>query len=126
MYKVKETIVVEGIYDKIKLSEIVDSLIFVTDGFSVFNNKKAQKSLVTLAEKTGLDINKIKTAYDCTSTVLGIGMSFAFFGFGVFEGVKLGTVICAMVNGFLIGRFTKLLEKHFVFENRFGLEKYFR
>ena len=56
MYKVKETIVVEGIYDKIKLSEIVDSLIFVTDGFSVFNNKKAQKSLVTLAEKTGLVI----------------------------------------------------------------------
>lgn len=56
MYTVKETIVVEGIYDKIKLSEIVDSLIFVTDGFSVFNNKKAQKSLVTLAEKTGLVI----------------------------------------------------------------------
>ena len=56
MYKIKETIVVEGIYDKIKLSEIVDSLIFVTDGFSVFNNKKAQKSLVTLAEKTGLVI----------------------------------------------------------------------
>lgn len=56
MYSVKETIVVEGIYDKIKLSEIVDSLIFVTGGFSIFNNKKAQKSLVTLAEKTGLVI----------------------------------------------------------------------
>ena len=56
MYKIKETIVVEGIYDKIKLSEIVDSVIFVTDGFSIFNNKKAQKSLVTLAEKTGLII----------------------------------------------------------------------
>lgn len=56
MYTVKETIVVEGIYDKIKLSEIVDSLIFVTDGFSIFNNKKAQKSLITLAEKTGLII----------------------------------------------------------------------
>lgn len=56
MYKIKETIVVEGIYDKIKLSEVVDSVIFVTDGFSIFNNKKAQKSLVTLAEKTGLII----------------------------------------------------------------------
>lgn len=56
MYKIKETIVVEGIYDKIKLSEIIDGIIFVTDGFSIFNNKKAQKSLVTLAEKTGLVI----------------------------------------------------------------------
>lgn len=56
MYSVRETIVVEGIYDKIKLSEIVDSLIFVTDGFSIFNNKKAQNSLTTLAEKTGLVI----------------------------------------------------------------------
>ena len=42
--------------DKIKLSEIVDSVIFVTDGFSIFNNKKAQKTLVTLAEKTGIVI----------------------------------------------------------------------
>lgn len=56
MYTVSETIVVEGIYDKIKLSEIVDGIIFVTDGFSVFNNKKAQKSLITLAEKTGIII----------------------------------------------------------------------
>ena len=74
----------------------------------------------------GLDINKVKTVYDCTSTILSIVMSFAFFGFGVFEGIKLGTVICALVNGFLIGRFTRLLEKYFVFENRFSLEKYFR
>lgn len=56
MYKIEETVVVEGIYDKIKLSEIIDGVIFVTDGFSIFNNKKAQKSLVTLAEKTGLVI----------------------------------------------------------------------
>lgn len=56
MYTIKETIIVEGIYDKIKLSEIIDGVIFVTDGFSIFNNKKAQKTLVTLAEKTGLVI----------------------------------------------------------------------
>lgn len=78
-----------------------------------------------LSVKFSIDISKVKTAYDCTSTVLGIVMSFAFFGFGVFEGVKLGTVVCALINGFLIGRFTKLLEKHFIFENRFNLEKHF-
>lgn len=72
------------------------------------------------------NINKVKTAYDCFSTLLGIIMSFAFFGFGVFEGVKLGTVICAFINGFLIGRFSKLLEQLFEFRNKFNIEKYFK
>lgn len=56
MYTIKETVLVEGIYDKIKLSGFIDSLIFVTGGFSVFNNKKAQQSIRTLAEKTGIVI----------------------------------------------------------------------
>ena len=53
-------------------------------------------------------------------------MSFAFFGFGVFEGVKPGTVIFALINGTLIGWFTRQLEKIFEFKNKFALEKYFR
>lgn len=56
MYSVKEAIIVEGIYDKIKLSGFIDGLIFVTGGFSVFNNKNMQKSIKTLAEKTGIVI----------------------------------------------------------------------
>lgn len=56
MYTVKEAIIVEGIYDKIKLSSFIDSLIFVTGGFSVLNNKNMQKSIRTLAEKTGVVI----------------------------------------------------------------------
>lgn len=56
MYTVKETIVVEGTYDKIKLSGFIDSLIFTTNGFAVFKNKNAQKSLRTLAESTGIVI----------------------------------------------------------------------
>lgn len=56
MYTVKETIVVEGTYDKIKLSGFIDSLIFTTNGFAVFKNKNAQKSLRTLAENTGIVI----------------------------------------------------------------------
>ena len=103
------------------LSSLAVSLFFHT-----YISPEAYELIVKeLAGKFSIDISKVKTAYDCTSTVLGIVMSFAFFGFGVFEGVKLGTVICALVNGFLIGRFTKLLEKHFTFENRFSLEKYF-
>ncbi len=74
-----------------------------------------------LASKGKWDIRKVKTAYDCLSTALGIVLSFCFFGFGVFEGVKLGTVICALVNGLLIGCFTKLLEKQFVFRNKWNV-----
>ncbi len=79
-----------------------------------------------IAGKWGYDINKVKTAYDCFSTVLGIVLSFCFFGFGVFEGVKLGTVLCALINGFLISRFTKLLEHHFEFCNKLNIERFFR
>lgn len=94
--------------------------------FHTYISPEAYELIVKeLSVKFRYDINKVKTAYDCFSTLLGIVMSFAFFGFGVFEGVKLGTVICAFVNGFLIGRFTVLLENKFEFRNRFDMEKFF-
>lgn len=65
------------------------------------------------------DIGKVKTAYDCVSCLVSIGLSFAFFGFGHFEGVKLGTVFCALTNGWLIGWLTKVLEQHFRFADAF-------
>ena len=56
MLSVKEAIIVEGKYDKIKLSGFLDSFIFVVDGFSVFNSKKDQQTIKTLAQKTGIVI----------------------------------------------------------------------
>ena len=56
MYKIKETIIVEGIYDKIKLSGFIDSVILTTNGFTVFKNKKLMESIKTFAEKTGIVI----------------------------------------------------------------------
>lgn len=56
MYHIKECIVVEGVYDKIKLSQIVDGTIFVTNGFSIFNRKKDIETLKTFAEKCGVVI----------------------------------------------------------------------
>ena len=67
----------------------------------------------------------MKMAFDCFSVVLGIVLSFSFFGFGVFHGVKLGTIVCALINGFLISRFSKLLEHFFEFKNKLNLQKYF-
>lgn len=56
MYHVEEAIIVEGAYDKIRLSAFIDGIIFTTGGFSVFSNKKMQQSIRTLAEKTGIVI----------------------------------------------------------------------
>jgi len=53
MYHIKECIIVEGVYDKIKLSGIVDTTIFATNGFAVFNNKKELETIKTLASKCG-------------------------------------------------------------------------
>lgn len=56
MYKIKETIIVEGVYDKIKLSRFIDGIIITTHGFSVFKNEKLKASIKNLAEETGVVI----------------------------------------------------------------------
>ncbi|MCH5210060.1 MAG: DUF4093 domain-containing protein [Oscillospiraceae bacterium] len=56
MYKIKETIVVEGIYDKIKLSRLVDTVIIATNGFGVFTDGRILESIQKMAEKTGIVI----------------------------------------------------------------------
>lgn len=54
MIKLDRAVIVEGKYDKIRLSNILDALIITTDGFSVFQNKEKQKFLRRLAEEKGL------------------------------------------------------------------------
>ena len=78
-----------------------------------------------VSSKYGFQLHKCKTCYDCISCFVGICLSFAFFGFGVFEGVKLGTIFCALVNGPLIGGISKLFERCFVFTDQLPLRKYF-
>ena len=56
MIKIKEAVIVEGKYDKIKLSGILDTVIIETDGFSVFKDKEKQKLIRFLAEKRGIVI----------------------------------------------------------------------
>ena len=75
--------------------------------------------------KFGWEIHKFKTVYDCASCAISVILSFAFFGMWHFEGVKLGTIFCALVNGAVIGLCTKLLEKNFNFRDGLALRKYF-
>ncbi len=54
--KIKEAVVVEGKYDKIKLSGILDTVIIETDGFAIFKDKEKQHLIRFLAEKRGIII----------------------------------------------------------------------
>lgn len=72
-----------------------------------------------ISEKSGKNIHVVKTIYDCLSCIIAVIMSFSFFGLFVFEGVKTGTILCALINGWLIGKCSGLLER--VFEFRDGL-----
>ena len=54
MIKINRVVIVEGRYDKIKLSSIIDGIIIETDGFGIFNDKEKQKLIRKLAETKGL------------------------------------------------------------------------
>lgn len=54
MIKIKQAIIVEGKYDKIKLSGIIDAPIIQTDGFGIFKDKELQCLIRNLAEKRGI------------------------------------------------------------------------
>lgn len=52
--KIHEAVVVEGRYDKIKLSNIIDAFILETDGFSIFKDKKKLSFIKKLALERGI------------------------------------------------------------------------
>ena len=54
MIKLDRPEIVEGKYDIIKLSNIIDGLIIKTDGFGIFNDKEKQALLRRLAAEKGI------------------------------------------------------------------------
>ncbi len=54
MLKINETIIVEGTYDKIKLSSFIDGHIIATNGFSIFHNPEKIAYIKQMAEKNGI------------------------------------------------------------------------
>lgn len=54
MLKTDKIIVVEGKYDKIKLSSLIDAVIIETDGFAIFKDKSKQRLLKKLACEKGI------------------------------------------------------------------------
>lgn len=56
MIKINEAVIVEGKYDKIKLSNILDALIIETNGFGIYNDKERRDFIRRLAKERGLII----------------------------------------------------------------------
>lgn len=54
--KIRQAVVVEGKYDKIKLSAIIDGVIICTDGFGLYRNKETTELIRFYAKNCGIAI----------------------------------------------------------------------
>lgn len=72
-----------------------------------------------------LPTGRVKWVYDITSCLTAIALSFIFFGFGVFVGVKWGTVLCALINGVIISAMIKWEDKIFEYKDGLKWRKFF-
>lgn len=54
MLKIKEAVIVEGRYDKIKLTSLIDAPIIETNGFRVFSDKEKQNLIRQIADARGI------------------------------------------------------------------------
>ena len=74
-----------------------------------------------LSQKFHATVGKTKTVYDCCSCFLSVVLSLVFFR--SFVGVKWGTILCAAVNGWLIGKVSGYLENNFLWKDAFPWRK---
>ena len=56
MIKLTQCVIVEGKYDKQKLSRILDATILATNGFRIFKDREMRRLIQTLAEQNGIII----------------------------------------------------------------------
>ncbi len=56
MIKIKQAVVVEGKYDRIKLMNIIDATIITTDGFRIFKDRQTAELIKAFAATSGIII----------------------------------------------------------------------
>lgn len=56
MIHIKQAVIVEGKYDKIRLSSLLDALLIPTNGFSIFQNPEKRAWIRSLAKERGIII----------------------------------------------------------------------
>ncbi len=54
MLHIEKAIVVEGVYDRQRVSEVCDAYCFITDGFKIFKDKEKREFIRRLAAERGL------------------------------------------------------------------------
>ena len=79
-----------------------------------------------VAAGLGIPQGRFKLGYDIGSAVVSILLSFLFFGFGVFHGIGVGTVVLAFINGPMIGLVGRLMDRSVRFYPLLPIKKYFR
>lgn len=67
--------------------------------------------------KYGIKLSRLKTVVDLSCLTASVIMTFSFFG--EIRGIGWGTLIMALLNGTVIGYFSKLLDKAFDFQPTF-------
>ena len=76
-----------------------------------------------IADKFGKQPHHIKMCYDIFCCVIAVILGLIFFG--ELYGVGWGTLVCAIVNGSLIGIYSKWLDKHFEFVDVLPMRRLF-
>lgn len=56
MISIRQAVIVEGKYDKIRLSSLLDTLILTTDGFAIFRDKERMELIRRIAASRGIVI----------------------------------------------------------------------
>ncbi|HAE45652.1 MAG TPA: hypothetical protein DCG37_08695 [Lachnospiraceae bacterium] len=78
-----------------------------------------------VSSKYGFSVARVKTVYDLVSLTVSVILSFCFFGLFHFEGVKLGTLITALVNGWMIGQISGYMDRRWEMKDRLKLRAHF-
>jgi uncharacterized membrane protein YczE len=81
--------------------------------------------VMQIARRFKIRLGKVKIIFDYSTMLLSVILSFAFFGWWHFEGIKIGTVLCALVNGWLVFLLVKFIEDHFEIKDALKLRHLF-
>jgi len=126
--KLAEDIVIRGI--ALRLTVYIGgyfiSIFAVVLFFKAYIAPEAYELFVKEISATfGFKLHTVKIIYDYSSCLLGVILSFAFYGFGKFVGVNIGTLPCALLNGWIIALMTKGVDRLFVFKDALPFRGFF-
>lgn len=78
-----------------------------------------------VADHFHLRLNRVKISYDITSYLTGLLFSFLFFGFTDPQGIRIGTLLVALINSTCINMMGKLIDRFFVLHDALPWRPYF-